>query len=155
MPIQIHLGAIHVHIGGAGVDLGAVFGPQVPESPMLTKRITIGDGAFALVLEPQHNGRSVAVDGPATITMDPPDLFTVEPIDEAGLVWRFRDTGRQGTVTGAAVVDVRLGDERLEKVLEFQLVAGLPEADQLGGEFRDQVPDDVPAEQVEPAPLSG
>jgi hypothetical protein len=144
----------HFHLSGpCAADLAGAFGPQTPVPPMLQKTATIGDGPFQLALKPLHNGRPVAVDGPAEITLSDPELLTVRKADDSGLVFEFADTGAVGTTQGVATIDARIGPDRVEKVLAFEITVQVPEADQLLGAFGDQVP--LPGPVTDPANPGG
>ena len=165
--VNINIGPVNLNLGGPAVDLVAVFGPQTLEDvSMVGAIIAVGDGPFPLTLTPMHRGKPVAVDGPGRVEFDDPSLFEVASVDSTGTVFQIRDRGQVGTTRGRAIVDARIGPDVLEKTLEFELTAMMPEADQLAGEFGEQVPDEasaptdpavpVPAPDAsQPAPLGG
>ncbi len=130
------------------VGLDIVIGPQIPNGthPMQMREFVIGDGPARYTVRPTHRGRPAHLDGPITVEVADPSLFSAS-VQPDGLSVLFADMGKAGETTATISADVKAGPDVVTKSVTVGLSAVEGSADSLDGDFGDQ---ETPAGPVPP-----
>lgn len=110
----------------------------------MSKEVIIGDGSFVVKVTPTYKGRPASLDGPPTVEVADPALFTFE-VQPDGTSIRFRDQGVEGITEATISADVKAGEEVLTRSTSLMLVAVNPTADTLGLDIGEQEPEEPPS----------